>query len=97
MIYKDLQASCLALFASCTNIRSAVMTSDPILESEDSSFEVEDHTFALPLGKHFCMDEFKQQNPMLGIASAHDPVESFVDPDHLLDMNDLGSLSARYF
>jgi hypothetical protein len=73
------------------------MTSDPILESEDSSFEVEDHTFALPLGKHFCMDELKQQNPMLGIAPSEDQVDSFVDPDHLLDMNDLGSLSARYF
>ena len=78
-------------------LRSAVMTSDPILDSEDSSFEVEDHTFTIPLGKQFNMEELKQQNPMLGITTSHDPMESFVDPENLLDMNDLGSLSARYF
>ncbi len=68
------------------------MTTDPILDSEESSFEIDNQTFSLPLGKQFSMDELKHQNPMLGM---HDPMESFVNTDNLLDLNDLGSL--RYF
>jgi hypothetical protein len=51
------------------------MTVDPILDSEESSFELEDQSFSLPLGKEITLGDVK--SPMLAIDDA------FMDSDML--------------
>ena len=77
--------------------RSAVMTVDPILDSEESSFELEDQTFAIPQGKLITLQDAKK-TPHLGDLG-NGSADPFGDTEQLLDLNtpDLGSLSMQYF
>jgi hypothetical protein len=66
------------------------MTVDPIMDSEESSFELEDQSYTLPMGKEISLADVK--SPMIALES--DP---FVESD-MLELNpELGSLNLQYF
>ncbi len=73
------------------------MTVDPILESEESSFECEDQTFALPQGKHITLNDSKE-TPLLLTGLLPSDRDPFVSDPHasLLDFNMSGVPTTDY-
>jgi hypothetical protein len=56
------------------------MTVDPVHESEESSFEMDDQTFTLPQGKAITLQDMKQSSgPMLSVIDENDPFPEALD------------------
>jgi hypothetical protein len=71
------------------------MTMDPVMESEESSFEMDDQTFTLPQGKAITLQDIRQTSgPMLSVIDENDPFPEGLD---VVTGKDLSTLSMPYF
>lgn len=71
------------------------MTVDPVIESEESSFEMDDQTFTLPQGKAITLQDMKQASgPMLSVIDENDPFPESLD---VVSGKDLATLSMPYY